>query len=302
MSFVIVDGKQIYYEEYGEKGNQTLVYLHGGPGESCLTYTYQAKIFGEKFHVISFDQYGVFRSEAIPENTPYGVEDHVDLIEKMRIALEVENWVLLGHSFGGMLACLYAYKYPNVTAAVVYDCPMWSTLHTSRTIAETTLPYYTENNAVEQIKLCNEILQEGISAKDAFAKAVSLEMTDELKKYCHVIDDDVYMKYISDHIPQVDVPEQDWYKYIHFTNMLMEKDDFYINYLPCLSKNQKPALLIVGEYDMTCGPDQQEWFIRNSANSKFVCLKDSAHMSWMQKTKEYTDIISEFVKINVGKS
>ena len=43
---------------------------------------------------------------------------------------------------------------------------------------------------------------------------------------------------------------------------------------------------------MTCGQDQQEWFIRNLVNGKFVCLKDSAHISWMQKTKEYTDIIS----------
>ena len=89
MSFVLVDGKQIYYEEYGEKGKQTLVYLHGGPGESCLTYTHQAKILGEKFHVISFDQYGVFRSDAIPEEQRAGVMYHVKLIEQMKIGLKI---------------------------------------------------------------------------------------------------------------------------------------------------------------------------------------------------------------------
>ena len=63
------DGKKIYFEEYGIGKKPTLVYMHGGPGESCLTYTYQAQKLGEYFHVISFDQYGVFRSDAIPEET-----------------------------------------------------------------------------------------------------------------------------------------------------------------------------------------------------------------------------------------
>ena len=116
--FVPVDGKQIYYKEYGVK-KQTLVYLHGGPGESCLTYTHQAKILGEKFHVISFDQYGVFRSEAIPEEQRAGVLYHVNLIEQMRIALGIESWIPLGHSFGGMLALVYSHTYPNSIDAVI---------------------------------------------------------------------------------------------------------------------------------------------------------------------------------------
>ena len=54
MSYINICGKQIYYEEYGEENTPTLVYLHGGPGESCLTYTYQAKQLGKYCRVISF--------------------------------------------------------------------------------------------------------------------------------------------------------------------------------------------------------------------------------------------------------
>ena len=39
MAFIKVDKKNIYYEEYGDRGKPTIVYLHGGPGESCLTYS-----------------------------------------------------------------------------------------------------------------------------------------------------------------------------------------------------------------------------------------------------------------------
>jgi proline iminopeptidase len=77
-----IDGKQIYYEEYGAENSPTLIYLHGGPGESCLTYTYQAQKLGAYFHVISYDQYGVFRSDAIPEEQEIDVKYHVDMIEQ----------------------------------------------------------------------------------------------------------------------------------------------------------------------------------------------------------------------------
>lgn len=87
MSFVNVCGKQIYYEEYGVGNNPTLVYMHGGPGESCLTYTYQAQKLSAYFHIISFDQYGVFRSDANFEEQKANVKEHVDMIEQMRIAL-----------------------------------------------------------------------------------------------------------------------------------------------------------------------------------------------------------------------
>ena len=54
MAFVIVDDKKIYYEEYGSRDNPTIVYLHGGPGESCLTYSYQARELGKNFHVLLY--------------------------------------------------------------------------------------------------------------------------------------------------------------------------------------------------------------------------------------------------------
>ena len=80
MAYVNVCGKQIYYEEYGVGNNPTLVYMHGGPGESCLTYTYQAQKLRTHFHIISFVQYGVFRSDAIPEEQKADVKYHVDMI------------------------------------------------------------------------------------------------------------------------------------------------------------------------------------------------------------------------------
>lgn len=295
MSYVNICGKQIYYEEYGKGNSPTLVYMHGGPGESCLTYSYQAQKLGERFHIISFDQYGVFRSDSIPEEQKTDVKYHVELIEQMRISLGINNWIPLGHSFGGMLALVYAHTYPDSTEAVIYDCPMWSALHTARAIAQATLRYFEQNNVSEQIAIINEIMKEDISAKDAFYKSLNIEMNEELNRYCHVIEMSRYNSYINEHISEPQVTEDCWGKYIPFRQKLFESEDFYYDYLPYLADIHKPQLLIVGEYDMTCGKFEQEWFDTHAPNGRIKILADSAHLSWFEQPEKYTDLITDFI-------
>lgn len=40
--FTTIFGKKIYYEMYGAEHGNTLLYLHGGPGASCLDFAGQA--------------------------------------------------------------------------------------------------------------------------------------------------------------------------------------------------------------------------------------------------------------------
>ena len=182
MSYLTISGKNIYYEEYGTGKAPALVYIHGGPGESCLTYTYQAQKLGEAFHIISFDQYGVFRSDAVGDGT-LDVSTLVNMIEQMRTALGIKSWIPLGHSIGGMFALVYAHTYPDSIDGVIYDCPMWSALHTAKAIAEATLPCFELNGRADQIKLCNEILNTDLSPRDAFEKSLKIDMDETVQRY-----------------------------------------------------------------------------------------------------------------------
>ena len=232
-----------------------MVYLHGGPGESCLTYTYQAKQLGKYYRVISFDQYGVFRSDALPEDGKLCVNDLVEMTEQMRIAL-----------------------------------------HTARAIANATLPYFEQSDNAEQIGLCKEILRNGISAKEAFDKSMSIDLYEEVQRYCHIIDAERYNAYINDHIDDPQVSEDCWGKFAAFRKKLFESADFYENYLPYLADIHKPQLLIVGEYDMTCGDYEREYFSRHSKNGRTEVLTGCAHLSWFEKTERYTELICDFAR------
>lgn len=281
MAYISVFGKNIYYEEYGRDKSPTIVYLHGGPGESCLTYSYQAKRLGEHFHVVSFDQYGVFRSDPLPENGKLSVNDLVEMTEQMRTELGIDSWIPLGHSFGGMLALIYAHKYPNSTDAVIYDNPMWSALHTARAIAEATKHCFEQTYNEKQVSLCKEILKESIPAKEAFEKSMTIEMNEDVRRYCHVIDNESYNAYIDEHIEDPQVPEECWGRFAAFRQKLFESKDLYENYLPFLSDIDKPQLLIAGEYDMTCGEYERKYFIQHAKNGDLETLIGCAHLSWL---------------------
>ncbi len=104
--FVDVFSHKIYYELYGAEHKDTLLYLHGGPGASCLDFVNQAKALSKKIKVISFDQLGVLRSDAIGADEDYSMEYQVEMLEEMRKSFGIERWSILGHSYGGMLAVL----------------------------------------------------------------------------------------------------------------------------------------------------------------------------------------------------
>ena len=65
------------------------------------------------YGLVHFDQYGVLRSDAIPDGKSFGIEDHVDLADEMGGQLGIKSWTVLGHSIGGMFACLYHISIPT---------------------------------------------------------------------------------------------------------------------------------------------------------------------------------------------
>jgi len=100
----IVDG--LYYEIEGE--GVPVLFINGGPG--CTHHYFHYSITGKKkpFQVIYYDQRCFGFSE---ESKRYSVNSAVDDIEKLRKGLNIKKWVVMGHSYGGLLAQLYALKY-----------------------------------------------------------------------------------------------------------------------------------------------------------------------------------------------
>ncbi len=130
-----IRGKLLYVEIYGSSENRPILYLHGGPGEMCFDFTYhQAHRLQDSFQLIAIDQRGAGRSAKIEKQEQFGLQDIIEDCEELREMLQIEKWSVIGHSFGGFLALLYATLYPQSIQKIIFEGPTFDFSLTSRSL------------------------------------------------------------------------------------------------------------------------------------------------------------------------
>lgn len=106
-------GYQTYYRIVGEcrEGKKPILLLHGGPGSTHNYFEVLDCLAEEGRAVISYDQIGCGKS--FVENRPdlWTQETWMNELAALRNYLELEELHILGQSWGGMMAIVYACDY-----------------------------------------------------------------------------------------------------------------------------------------------------------------------------------------------
>jgi proline iminopeptidase len=108
---ITLDGYKVHLEVKGE--GDAIMFLPGGPGNS---HDYMQGNFGHYYKnhkVIFFDWLGRGKSDDAKDVSEYSVEADVEMIEKIRVHLNLKKVSLVGHSYGTVPAQAYAIKYPD---------------------------------------------------------------------------------------------------------------------------------------------------------------------------------------------
>ncbi len=117
-------GHQVYWECHGNPTGRPAVYFHGGPGSGFTRRILQ--LFDLRtYRVLLFDQRGCGRSRPLANaatadlnaNTTHHLIADAELL---RHHLGVEQWTLLGLSWGTTLGLAYAQLHPQRVAAAVF--------------------------------------------------------------------------------------------------------------------------------------------------------------------------------------
>lgn len=141
---------QICYQKFGE-GNPVLI-INGGPGMSSEGFIPLAELLSDNNTTIIYDQRGTGDSKLnVLDRTTISLDAMVEDIEVLRKKLGYNKWIVLGHSFGGMLAYAYAAKYPERINAMIQshsggmDLDLLNTLDVTSRLSEKqrdSLTYY----------------------------------------------------------------------------------------------------------------------------------------------------------------
>lgn len=97
----------LYYARYGPAGKDPIVVLHGGPGADHQYLLPQMLHLAEKHDVLFYDQRGGGRSRT-NDQQPVTWRTDVDDLAAIAKEFSLDPLIVVGYSWGGLLATLYA--------------------------------------------------------------------------------------------------------------------------------------------------------------------------------------------------
>jgi proline iminopeptidase len=120
--FVVTDdGVRLHYRIEGE-GPETLVVVHGGPGNSMESIRPDFAPAASRRRVIYYDQRGNGGSGLEMDPARLAIGRHVADLEAIRVHFGLVRMNLLGNSWGGLLVSYYAVAHPDrVKRLVLHD-------------------------------------------------------------------------------------------------------------------------------------------------------------------------------------
>jgi proline iminopeptidase len=118
------DSIELYYKLIGS-GADTIVFLHGGPGLPSYYLMADLKPLAFNHTLLFYDQRGCGKSTPIKDTLLLDASNYVSDLEAIRQHFGISKMNIVGHSWGGLLAGLYASSYPEFVKKMVLiaSCP-----------------------------------------------------------------------------------------------------------------------------------------------------------------------------------
>ena len=280
---LIVDGYKIVTYSYG-KGNDILLLLNGGPGLPC-DYLRDPHIFlaDEGYRVVAFDQLGCGNSDRPDDSSLWTIERYVEEVETVRRALGLEQFHLLGQSWGGWLSIEYALTYPDAIRSLIL----------ANTCGD--LPHLT----TELNRLRNALGSETVAMMLHHESLEQFEHPEYLAaitilNYRHVC------RLKSKWPDSLMASLNDWNMGPYGT-MQGPNEFLYIgnlkdwNRIPDMHRLKMPALIITGTHD-EIGPACALRMHNVLPDSEVVVCPNSSHVPFYEEPKEYFSALQKFLE------
>jgi non-heme chloroperoxidase len=118
-----IGGRQLYYVDEGEEGQQPIIFIHGGL-DDYRCWQFQIDSFSNKYRAISYSRRFAYPNKWIgnvaQDNT---VEDNAKDLEELIRRLELAPAHLVGASYGAFIALYCVSKNPELAKTMVLNEP-----------------------------------------------------------------------------------------------------------------------------------------------------------------------------------
>ncbi|HIJ66415.1 MAG TPA: alpha/beta fold hydrolase [Candidatus Hydrogenedentes bacterium] len=265
---------RLYCEREGS--GMPLVLLHGGPGAThhCFhPYFSHAADFAK---VVYYDQRGCGLSE-YKEGEGYSIDQAVDDLDKLRKALGIDKWVVLGHSYGGLLAQCYAVKYPERLAGLV----LVGSSMAARIPLDSTRQY-DFLSPEEQARIGEIHSNRGLSMAQSVFNA---HLNGDWKRQN-------YYRPSRERLAQVAL-----YEWVHDPRFRRSvgQDTSKMDLKEAFETCPIPTIVMEGEWDLTWNTDKRDKLHKNHPKSRLIVFETSSHNPFEDEPERFFAELKGFV-------
>ncbi len=135
-------GQKLYLKTFGDPAATPVIFLHGGPGYNSANFegTTARALADSGFYVVVYDRRGEGRST--DPAAAFTFREAVNDLKRIYGELDLKRATLVGHSFGGIVATLFAREQPEMVRAVVLVGAPVSLQESFRTIIRSSAALY----------------------------------------------------------------------------------------------------------------------------------------------------------------
>jgi proline iminopeptidase len=275
------DGTKLYYYVTG-KGSDTLIFLHGGPGQNSNGVAPDLMPLAKNHVLIVYDQRGCGLSD-IGDTLKLNVDAHVNDLEDLREFFNITRMTLIGHSWGGMLSALYTGRYPTRVKRLLLLAPGPPTrqLFRQRFIA------FVRKDSAAQIKVAKAraILE---SAPDPLAVCREIHGTNE--KLYFLNDENIKRKKGN----YCDVPSSAILKQATTARLTLQSLGDY-DLKPLIEKISQPALVVEGAQTPVPMEEFETW-AKTLPEGRLLLIEETGHAyPFVENPKVFFKAAEEFI-------
>jgi len=284
---VPVGGTSLYVRTLG-KGRPVIV-LHGGPDFDHSYLLPALDRFSDAFHLIYYDQRGRGKSADHVSPDDVSLASDVDDLEALRQYFGLESAIVLGHSWGAVLAMEYACRHPKRVSHLILVNPAPAASHDAAVFREACLQKLGAEAARQSAVIASAAYQAGdpmatmeryrIHFKPALARPDDYE-TLMMRMSA------MFIRQGSEGILKARAVED------RLMRDTWEMPDYDV--VPRLSHLRIPTLVITGDRDFI-PMVVAERIARCMAGATFVAITDCGHFTYLERGDDVRRAVEAFV-------
>ncbi len=293
--------QDFYLKTFGNEKDQAIIFLHGGPGGSTLDFelTTAQKLADGGFFVILYDRRGEGRTENDSAKFTYN-ETFADLLSIYQ-KHKLDKASLIGHSFGGIVATLFAEKHPKKVKDIVLVASPVALQQSFKNILKITKPMIEAKNDSTAMAQYNFVTKQDTSSiyysSGCFMLAMNnglytaKNLSDKAKELQSLFMTSPEMKAYQDFLVKTN------YKTMFKATMGFLNNEKYTNVdIRNTIKNLESIKLygIYGKEDGLFGSEQLQT-IKNSVLD-FQLLDDCSHGVFIDQQEKFLNLVKQWLK------